>query len=200
MKLIEEFGTSEACRKRLEELRWPNGVKCPRCQSAKISRVRKRQQFDCNSCRYQFSVTAGTLFNDTHLPLPTWFAAVYLMCEARNGLSANQLKGILGVSYKTAWYLCHRIRTAMREANSAWVKGTVGLVRGHVPTDRIAGLPRQLKRLVVGSHHQVRAKHLGKYILEFEFRLSNRKNPYLFRDILLRLLRSDALPYQELIA
>jgi transposase-like protein len=200
MKLIEEFGTPEACRQLLEELRWPTGVKCPRCQSGKISRIRDRQQFDCGPCSYQFSVTAGTLFNDTHLPLPTWFAAVSLMCEARNGLSANQLKRTLGVSYKTAWYVCHRIRRAMRDANSARVKGTVGVVRGHVPTNSIERVPRLLRRLVVGPRHHVSAKHLGKYINEFEFRLNNRKSPYLLRDILLRLLQSDVLPYQELIA
>jgi transposase-like protein len=199
MKLIEEFGTPEECRKRLEEIRWPNGVKCPRCQSEKISRIRQRQQFDCNSCRYQFSVTAGTLFNDTHLPLPTWFAAVYLMCEVRKGVSANQLKGILGVSYKTAWYVCHRIRRATREANSARVKVTVGVVRGAVSTNSIERVPRLLRRLVVGPRHHVSAKHLGKYINEFEFRLNNRKNPYVFQDTLLQLLHSDALPYRALV-
>jgi transposase-like protein len=199
MKLIEEFGTHEECRQRLEELRWPNGVKCPLCQSERISRIRQRQQFDCNSCSYQFSVTAGTLFNDTHLPLPTWFAAVYLMCEVRKGVSANKLKGILGVSYKTAWCLCHRIRTAMREANSTRVKGTVGLVRGNVPTSRIERVPRLLRRLVVGPRHHVSAKHLDKYINEFEFRLNNPKNPYLVRDTLLQLLHSDALPYRALV-
>src|SRR5712692_1286954 len=112
MKLMQEFDTSEECRTRLEELRWPNGVKCLRCQSEKISRIRERNQFDCDSCRYQFSVTAGSIFHDSHLPLPKWFAAVYLMCEAKKGVSANQLKRTLGVSYKTAWYLCHRIRKA----------------------------------------------------------------------------------------
>jgi transposase-like protein len=200
MRLIEEFGTSEECRKRLEELRWPQGVICPRCQSEKISRIRQGHKFDCRPCSYQFSVTAGTLFNDTHLPLPTWFAAVYLMCEVRKGVSASQLKGILGVSYKTAWYLCHRIRRAMREANSGRVKATVGVVRGAVSTNSIERVPRLLRRLVVGPRHHVSAKHLGEYLNEFEFRFNNRKNPDLFRDILLRLLDSDALPYQELIA
>jgi transposase-like protein len=80
MKLMQDFDTSEECRIYLEELRWPDGVKCPRCQSEKISRIRERNQFDCDSCRYQFSVTAGSIFHDSHLPLPKWFAAVYLMC------------------------------------------------------------------------------------------------------------------------
>lgn len=111
--LVERFRSEDACREYLERLRWPDGVVCPRCESQSISRIETRDQFDCNSCRYQFSVTAGTIFHDTHLPLWKWFAAIYLMCESKKGISANQLKRTLGVSYKTAWYLCHRIREAM---------------------------------------------------------------------------------------
>src|SRR5690348_11764466 len=115
MTLMVDFDTEEECRIALEKLRWPDGVKCPRCQSDKISRIQKRDQFDCDSCRYQFSATSGTIFHDSHLPLPKWFAAAYLMCESKKGISANQLKRTLKVSYKTAWYLCHRIRKAMEE-------------------------------------------------------------------------------------
>ena len=91
----------------------------------KISRILKRAQFDCDSCRYQFSVKAGTIFHDSHLPLRKWFAAVYLMCEARKGVSANQLKRTLKVAYKTAWYLCHRIRAALKDADTEPLEGTV---------------------------------------------------------------------------
>ncbi len=69
VSLIDRFHDEDACRKYMEELRWPDGAKCPRCDSDKLSRIKKRQQFDCDSCRYQFSVTAGTIFHDTHLPL-----------------------------------------------------------------------------------------------------------------------------------
>ena len=123
--LMDTFGTDERCREALEGLRWPGGPRCPRCQSDKLSRMYKRDQFDCDSCGYQFSVTAGTIFHDTHLPLRKWFLAVYVMTESRKGVSANQLKRMLGVSYKTAWYLCHRIRAAMAEANPAPLTGTV---------------------------------------------------------------------------
>lgn len=116
MTLMEDFDTEAECRAGLEELRWPNGVECPRCKSKSISTKKARDQYDCNSCRYQFSVMSGTIFHDSHLPLPKWFAAVYLMCESRKGISANQLKRTLKVSYKTAWYLCHRIRKAVEEA------------------------------------------------------------------------------------
>lgn len=115
VQLIEDFGSEDKCRRYLEALRWPHGVRCIRCQSPKISRIKTRDQFDCDACGYQFSVRAGTIFHDSHLPLWKWFLAVYVMGESKKGISANQLKRMLGVSYKTAWYLCHRIRAAMLE-------------------------------------------------------------------------------------
>src|ERR1700692_1669357 len=114
MKLMKECDTQDECRQILEELRWPKGVKCPHCQGDKISRIGKRNQYDCDSCRYQFSVTAGTIFHDSHLPLWKWFAAIYLMCESKKGMSAMQIKRTLGIGYKTAWYLCHRVRAAIQ--------------------------------------------------------------------------------------
>ncbi|MGO9373004.1 MAG: IS1595 family transposase [Syntrophobacteraceae bacterium] len=116
INLIEKYGSDDnKCREYLETLKWMGVVRCPRCGSEKISRIKKRGQFDCDACRYQFSVTAGTIFHDSHLPLWKWFLAVYLMAESKKGISANQLKRSLNVSYKTAWYLCHRIRKAMQE-------------------------------------------------------------------------------------
>ena len=125
MMLMEDFDTDAECRAELEELRWPDGIECPRCKGKRISRIPKRAQFDCDSCRYQFSVTSGTMFQDSHIPLPKWFAAVYLMCESRKGISANQLKRTLKVGYQTAWFLSHRIRKAMEEANPRKLDGTV---------------------------------------------------------------------------
>jgi transposase-like protein len=125
VELVDRFASEDACREYLEELRWPNGVACPRCGNESVSRIEKRNQYDCNSCRYQFSVTAGTLFHDSHLPLRKWFMAVYLICESKKGISANQLKRTLHVSYKTAWYLCHRIRDAMGDDPQALLNGIV---------------------------------------------------------------------------
>jgi transposase-like protein len=116
MTLIAQFSNEDKCRDYLEALRWPNGVTCPRCQSQTISRIQKRPQYDCDSCRYQFSVTSDTALHDTHLPLLKWFLAAYQMTESKKSVSALQLKRTLGVAYKTAWYLCHRIRLAMDEA------------------------------------------------------------------------------------
>ena len=130
--LIEQFGSEERCRSYLEALRWPDEIKCPRCSSGKISQIVKRNQFDCDGCRYQFSVTAGTIFNDSHLPLWKWCVCVYLLSESRKGMSANQLKRTLGVSYKTAWYLCHRIRAAMKEVNPEPLTGVVEIDETYV--------------------------------------------------------------------
>ena len=114
--LVERFGSEDRCREYLEGLRWPGGVKCPRCDSIGVSKVYDRHQYDCNRCRYQFSVKSGTIMHDSHLPLWKWFLTVYMMIESKKGVSANQVKRTIGVAYKTAWYLCHRIRAAMEKA------------------------------------------------------------------------------------
>jgi transposase-like protein len=125
IKLFENFNSEDRCRELLEVLRWPSGVCCLRCGNVSVSKLEKRHQYECNGCRYQFSATAGSVFHDSHLPLWKWFLATYLMCEGKKGISANQLKRTLGISYKTAWYLCHRIREAMKDDKSEKLAGTV---------------------------------------------------------------------------
>jgi transposase-like protein len=134
--LIAQFGTDDKCRDYLEDLRWPDGPECPRCESKKASRIKARNQWECGECRYQYSVTSGTLFHDSHLSLWKWFLAIYLITESKKGISAKQMQRLLGTkSYKTAWYLCHRIRAAMEtddheqllvgivEADETWIGG-----------------------------------------------------------------------------
>ncbi len=123
VQLFDRFGTEKQCREALEQMRWPNGVTCLRCQSDKVYRIHTRDLFRCESCEYQFSVKTATIFHDSHLPLPKWFAAIYLMSESKKGMSALQLKRTLKVAYKTAWYLCHRIREAVKDADSSLLKG-----------------------------------------------------------------------------
>lgn len=289
VELAEEFGSDDKCRTALEQLRWPEGPTCPRCKS-KATKIANRFQYDCDSCHYQFSVTVGTIFHDSHLSLWKWFLATYLMTESKKGMSANQLSRTLKVSYKTAWYLCHRIRKAMTEANPAPLKGTVELdetwiggkrhwkgrhylrnktmvlgaierggpvrmkaekrgknpsqkmirqwiaeatapntaylytdehpayfgiqdedtkhesvnhkakeyVRGDVHTNSIENAWSLFKRSVVGSYHKVSEKHLDAYLDEFEWRFNNRKNPFLFRDTILKLIASSNLEYKKL--
>ncbi len=125
MKLIELFPDEDTCREVLEKLRFPSGVACTRCGSLHIRRNYTRDVYDCGSCGYQFTVISGTIFHDTHLPLRKWVVAVYLMTESRKGISANQMKRTINVAYKTAWYLCHRIRAAMAEADPRPLTGIV---------------------------------------------------------------------------
>lgn len=125
VKLIEQFRSEEKCRDYLEALRWPRGPVCPRCASDSISTIGERNQFDCNECRYQFSVTVDTIFHNSKIPLWKWLLTIYLMLESKKGISAHQIKRTIGVSYKTAWYLCHRIRAAMTEDNPDPLHGIV---------------------------------------------------------------------------
>ena len=125
VKLIEQFSNEDKAREYLTELRWPQGVCCPRCESSKVTAIKNRPQYSCNDCEYQFSVKSGTIFNDSHLPLWKWFLAVYLMTESKKGISACQIQRSLDVAYRTAWFLCHRIRAAMKEVNPEPLKGTV---------------------------------------------------------------------------
>jgi transposase-like protein len=130
--LTQMFSTDEQCRTLLKKLRWPLGIECVRCKSKRVFEVATQKKFECVECGYQFSVLTQTIFHDTHLPLETWFMAVLLLCEARKGMSANQIKRTLGISYKTAWYLCHRIRAAMKEMSQSMLYGTVEMDETYV--------------------------------------------------------------------
>jgi transposase-like protein len=130
--LCTTFSTDERARELLERLRWPNGPECPRCKESVVRLEKSPKLLYCKFCDYQFTVTAGTVFNDSHLPLIKWLTATYLICEARTGMSANQIKRQLGVSYKTAWYLCHRIRHAMASAEKIMLDGTIEIDETYV--------------------------------------------------------------------
>ncbi len=139
LDVYKELNTEEKCLTFLEHMRWPNGVKCLGCNSDRITRITAkgklnkktgkrspdRELYQCNECRFQFTATTGTVYHDTHLPLSKWFIAIALITESKKGISANQLARALGVQYRTAWYLAHRIRKAMAEANPPKLKGVV---------------------------------------------------------------------------
>jgi transposase-like protein len=153
-ELIERFGSEDKCRAYLEELRWPDGVKCPRCMHDKISRIAKRKQYECAKCRYQFSVTARTIMHDSHLPLWKWFLAIYLIVESKKGISSKQLQRMLMVSYKTAWYLSHRIRDAMGDAEQPPLEGIIEVDETFVGGEKKgvgSGGYQRISPLVVGA-------------------------------------------------
>jgi transposase-like protein len=233
------------------------------------------------------------VFHDTHLPLTKWFLAVYLICQSKKGMSAHQLHRMLKVHYRTAWYLCHRIRHAMAEEVPAekmngtvevdetyvggkkigwgvfagkkakevvigirqrggdlrffhaedaksgtlakyiaenvsgdvdvlvtdefaaypWAMKKAGFspkkhktiehkervyVRGDIHTNTVESAFSLLKRGIMGTWHRISAKHLPAYLDEMTWRFNNRKNPFLFRDTMLKLIHSDNLEYKEL--
>jgi len=119
--------SEEAALRFLEQLRWPNGIRCPRCEYPKVYRMARkgkvnkqtgkrgpdREILKCAGCRKQFSAIVGTVFEDSHLPLTLWLQAMQLMCSSKKGISSHQLHRMLDVTYKTAWFLTHRIRHAM---------------------------------------------------------------------------------------
>lgn len=109
----QRFGSEQACRDYLFRLRWPNGFVCPRC-SGREGWLTRRALVMCRGCGYQASVLAGTIFQDTHKPLSTWFRAIWYVTAQKNGASALGLQRILGLgSYRTAWAWLHKLRRAM---------------------------------------------------------------------------------------
>ncbi len=184
--------TEAQCRDYLEALRWPEGVTCPRCDSTETARLEARKRFWCRECKYQFSVTSGTLFHNSHAPVWKWFLAVQLLVESDGGLPANQLVQQLGGSYKTAWFIEHRVRAALGESRRGGVVRSLSAV-GVVDGDRV------YDRALVGRYHQHGVKHLDAYRAESEWLERNAGNPNRFRDTVAALLRGDPLPYAELI-
>ncbi|WP_223477119.1 IS1595 family transposase [Oricola indica] len=123
MKLDSPIFTDvDAAREHLEAQRWPHGPLCPHCGNCDPARIRKMEGkahrpglYNCMECRKQFSVTVGTVFERSKIPLNKWLLATFLMASSKKGMSAHQLHRMLGVTYKTAWFMAHRIREAMTE-------------------------------------------------------------------------------------
>ncbi len=310
-----KFATDEQCLEYIEKMKWPDGiVRCPTCGDKEVkkyerpvsptrktrsktrdkAKTNRRQWFYIclnSDCRQQFSPTSGTLFADSHLPLIVWFHAITLILNAKKGISALQLQRDLGIGgYKTAWYLNHRIREAMAEANPKPLGGTVEVdetyiggkqigkgilygkrqkqtvlgavqrggelrlrhvenakakpvraflatnlspdvekvytdqatvypfaispelksrhdtvnhimkewARGDVYTNSIESAFSLLKRGMIGSFHKVSAKHLHRYLAEFEYRFNRRKDADVFIQTVRRLCGFPPLRFSAL--
>jgi transposase-like protein len=141
-EFLQLYGTEVLCRAALEQMRWPNGFRCPRCTCAHASRhVRDRQTlWQCSGCRYQTSVLAGTVFQASKLPLRTWFLALHLLTQSKNNLSALALKRQLGVAYKTAWLIKHKLMDVMADRESRRVlTGRVEIDDAYLGGERSGG-------------------------------------------------------------
>jgi transposase-like protein len=303
--VMRELGTEEQCFAFLEQQRWPDGVQCPACGCERISRIERRSEsknvrknrYQClgAGCRQQFSVTSGTIFHDSRIPLAKWFLAVSLVMDAKKGISAKQLQRHLGLkSYQTAWHMVHRIREAMIEGERPKLDGVVAIdeayLGGHrhgqenvgrsmlhkevvlgmrqkggdlrffhaqdaksgtlakfigenisrdvdtVMTDEWPAYPKAMieagihgtkhkrinhskgvyvdagvttngvesafslfKRGIVGNFHQVSAKHLHRYLTEFEYRFNRRTAKDGFTQAVARIAQTAPLTYRELV-
>jgi transposase-like protein len=122
------FSDETKAREWLEATRWPDGPTCPHCGTfgeriTKVAATDRPGLYVCNECHKQFSVTVGTVYERSHIPLHKWLLATHLMTASKKGMSALQISRELGITYKSAWFMCHRIREGMREINPSPLGG-----------------------------------------------------------------------------
>ena len=172
-RLTARLGYEEGARQYLERLRWPDGIRCPRCDGASVLRLQARRKYHCATCKYQFRVTAGTRLHDSHVPGWKWLVAVDLMMSSPEPLTAAGLQEILGGSFKTAWFLLHRIREAL--TTEADQSGT--------------GVRRR----------RASRKYRGEYRAEARWRASGGKRAERFRSTVLALIEAEPLEYRDLV-
>lgn len=141
-EFLKQYGTEPQCEHVLTNLRWPEGFRCPQCGSAEHAAFRdgRRKVFQCGDCRHQTSVIAGTVFQGTKLPLTTWFLAIYLIGQAKTGLSTMALMRQLGVSYPTAWLMQHKLMQVMADREERYVlTGKVQVDDAYLGGERTGG-------------------------------------------------------------
>jgi len=125
INLAQHFSDEDKAREFIEKLRWPDGPVCPHCgvvnnayrlePKKESKRPGRRGLWKCGGCREQFTVTVGTIFEDSHIPLSKWLLAYHLLCASKKGMSAHQLHRMLKVTYRSAWFMAHRIRYTMSQ-------------------------------------------------------------------------------------
>src|SRR5918912_974755 len=137
----ERFGTEAACREALFATRWREGPTCPACAHRGFCRLTTRKVFQCNRCKRQLSLTAGTVFQDSKLPLTTWFIAIYQLTQAKGGISSIEPARRLGVRQPTAWLVKHKLMRAMaaREAGKPKLAGRVEVDDAYLGGERSGG-------------------------------------------------------------
>jgi transposase-like protein len=139
-KLFEIFPDEATARTYLESRLWPNGVKCPSCKKGERITTRKDGFYRCNSCKLDFTVRTGTIFERSHVPLHKWLYAMYLLVTARKGISSMQLAKEIGITQKSAWFVLQRLREACNDNNSK-LKGLI-----EIDETFIGGLSRNMHK------------------------------------------------------
>ena len=145
IKLAQEYSDNNKARELLESLRWPDGAICPHCKNHKdkpIYKLTPKQGsktparsgvYKCGACRKQFTVTVGTIFEDSHIAISKWLMAIFILCSSKKAVSSHQIHRMLGVTYKTAWFMTHRIRHAVTPNH--WAEPKIGGNGGTVEVD-----------------------------------------------------------------
>jgi transposase-like protein len=138
---IRYYADEDTCLNFVVTLRWPNGPICPRCQSAEYRFIKTRSMWECKACKKQYSVKVGTIFEDSPITLDKWLCAIWMIVNAKNGVSSYEIGRSLGVTQKTAWFMMHRIRLALHN-------GSLEKLSGHVEADEtlIGGKARNMHR------------------------------------------------------
>ena len=147
--ISQNFGTEDQAREFLEKILWPDGAVCPHCgvlgESYRLT-VKPGSKhgvrpgvWKCGACREQFTVKVGTIFEDSHIPLHKWLQAIHLLCASKKGMSSHQIHRMLGITYKSAWFMTHRIRYAMKAKPSSPLTATVEADETYVGGKQRAG-------------------------------------------------------------
>jgi transposase-like protein len=139
VEAIRYFSDPDTCLNFMIPLRWPEGISCPHCQCVEHSFISTRRVWKCKECKKQFSIKVGTIMEDSPLGLDKWLTAIWLIANAKNGISSWEVHRAIGVTQKSAWFLLHRIRLAMQT-------GTFGKLSGEVEVDEtfIGGKARNM--------------------------------------------------------
>ena len=215
-ELVERLGLDAGANAYLEELRWPDGVTCVRCGSARVGFLKTRIKHECRDCRYQFRVTAGTVLHDSHVSAHKWLLAVRLMLESGEGFPANRLWAVIGGSYKTSWFVEHRVRAAMAQALLDDDRAVmVALARAPdwmraepddspledgteaAPEEVVRGI-HLLKQVAGSAYRRPSLDHLRAYWAETRWRMVHIGADDAYRATVLALLTAGPIPYSQL--
>lgn len=202
MEAIKFFSNPETCFWFVAEMRWPDGVECPRCGGGGFSFLKTRMLFKCKTCAKQYSVKVGTIFEDSPVGLDKWLTAMWMMANCKNGVSSCEIARSIGVTQKSAWFMLHRIRRVMKtgtftkltgevEADETFIGGKARNMHSSVKAGRITGTGIRDKTAVMGILERGGEVHVAvvpnrkKAALQAEVRQHVEVGAALYTDLLL---------------
>jgi len=165
LEAIRYFADPDVCVEFVAKMRWPDGPVCPRCEGREYSYLTTRRVWKCKSCKRQYSVKVGSIFEDSAVPLDKWLAAIWLIANSKNGISSHELARAIGVSQKSGWFMLHRIRLAMQagsfdkprgeiEVDETFIGGKARNMHKHIRKQKITGTGAKDKTAVIGMYER----------------------------------------------